>query len=187
MNLQHHFLIAMPSLNEPFFKRSVIYICEHNENGAMGLIINKPIKNLTIEDILKKLKISIDDRDHNIKIDKPVFSGGPLAEDRGFILHSAQRIFNNSIYISETVVITTSKDVLEIIGSHLQPSDILVSLGYCAWEKNQLENEIMTNSWLTMPASNIILFQTPISERWSKAALSIGVNINNISSDTGHA
>lgn len=187
MNLQHHFLIAMPSLQDPFFKRSVVYLCEHNEEGAMGLIINKPMENLTVEGILKKLKISADDRDPAIKLDKPVFTGGPLAEDRGFILHSAQRTFTSSIRISDNTVITTSRDVLESIGTAAQPSNVLVALGYCAWEKDQLENELMENAWLTTPANSNILFQTPISERWREAARSIGVDIHNMASDAGHA
>ncbi|MEL7698003.1 MULTISPECIES: YqgE/AlgH family protein [Pantoea] len=187
MNLQHHFLIAMPSLQDPFFKRSVVYLCEHNEEGAMGLIINKPMENLTVEGILKKLKISAEDRDPTIKLDKPVFTGGPLAEDRGFILHSAQRTFTSSIRISDNTVITTSRDVLESIGTTSQPSNVLVALGYCAWEKDQLENELMENAWLTTPANSNILFQTPISERWREAARSIGVDIHNMASDAGHA
>ncbi|WP_312055984.1 YqgE/AlgH family protein [Pantoea brenneri] len=187
MNLQHHFLIAMPSLQDPFFKRSVVYLCEHNEEGAMGLIINKPMENLTVEGILKKLKISAEDRDPAIKLDKPVFTGGPLAEDRGFILHSAQRTFTSSIRISDNTVITTSRDVLESIGTASQPDNVLVALGYCAWEKDQLENELMENAWLTTPANSNILFQTPISERWREAARSIGVDIHNMASDAGHA
>ncbi|MFW0700593.1 YqgE/AlgH family protein [Pantoea sp. R13S299] len=187
MNLQHHFLIAMPSLQDPFFKRSVVYLCEHNEEGAMGLIINKPMENLTVEGILKKLKISADDRDPSIKLDKPVFTGGPLAEDRGFILHSAQRTFTSSIRVSDNTIITTSRDVLESIGTASQPANVLVALGYCAWEKDQLENELMENAWLTTPANSNILFQTPISERWREAARSIGVDIHNMASDAGHA
>ncbi|WP_313678129.1 YqgE/AlgH family protein [Pantoea vagans] len=187
MNLQHHFLIAMPSLQDPFFKRSVVYLCEHNEEGAMGLIINKPMENLTVEGILKKLKISADDRDPAIRLDKPVFTGGPLAEDRGFILHSAQRTFTSSIRVSDNTIITTSRDVLESIGTASQPINVLVALGYCAWEKDQLENELMENAWLTTPANSNILFQTPISERWREAARSIGVDIHNMASDAGHA
>ncbi|MDT0175786.1 YqgE/AlgH family protein [Pantoea sp. RRHST58] len=187
MNLQHHFLIAMPSLQDPFFKRSVVYICEHNEEGAMGLIINKPMENLTVEGILKKLKITSGERDPAIRLDKPVFSGGPLAEDRGFILHSAQRIFSSSIRISDTTVITTSRDVLESLGTASQPEHVLVALGYCAWEKDQLENELMENAWLTTPANSNILFQTPIAERWREAARSIGIDIHSIASDAGHA
>lgn len=187
MNLQHHFLIAMPSLQDPFFKRSVVYVCEHNEEGAMGLIINKPMENLTVEGILKKLKIAEDNRDPAINLDKPVFSGGPLAEDRGFILHSAQRTFTSSIRVSDNTVITTSRDVLEAIGTASQPDHVLVALGYCAWEKDQLENELMENAWLTTPANSNILFQTPIAERWREAARSMGVDIHNMASDAGHA
>ncbi len=177
----------MPSLQDPFFKRSVVYLCEHNEEGAMGLIINKPMENLTVEGILKKLKISADDRDPAIRLDKPVFTGGPLAEDRGFILHSAQRTFTSSIRVSDNTVITTSRDVLESIGTASQPKNVLVALGYCAWEKDQLENELMENAWLTTPANSNILFQTPIAERWREAARSIGVDIHNMASDAGHA
>ncbi|MBK4764797.1 MAG: YqgE/AlgH family protein [Pantoea sp. Brub] len=187
MNLKHHFLIAMPSLKDPFFRRSVIYICEHNDEGAMGLIINKPMENITVEDILKKLKIFTENRDTTIKLNKPVFIGGPLAEDRGFILHSAQRVFNTSIHISDNTIITTSRDVLESIGSSSQPTNILVALGYCAWEKNQLENELIDNTWLTTPANSKVIFQIPISERWRVAALSIGVNIYTIANNIGHA
>jgi putative transcriptional regulator len=187
MNLQHHFLIAMPSLQDPLFKRSVVYICEHNEDGAMGLIVNKPMENLTVEGILKKLKISATDRDPAIKLDKPVYSGGPLAEDRGFILHSAQKVYSSSIRISDNTVITTSRDVLEAIGTASQPENVLVALGYCAWEKDQLENELLENAWLTTPANTNILFHTPIAERWREAARSMGVDIHNMTSDAGHA
>lgn len=187
MNLQHHFLIAMPALQDPFFKRSVVYVCEHNEEGAMGLIINKPMENLTVEGMLKKLEVVSDQRDPAIRLDRPVFGGGPLAEDRGFILHSAQHLFSSSIRISDTTVITTSRDVLESLGTASQPEHVLVALGYCAWEKNQLENELLENAWLTTPADETILFQTPIAERWRAAARSLGVDIHSIASDAGHA
>lgn len=187
MNLQHHFLIAMPALLDPFFKRSVVYVCEHNQDGAMGIIINKPMENLTVESILTKLKIAPSPRDPQIKLDKPVFSGGPLAEDRGFILHSAQRTFASSIRVSDNTVVTTSRDVLESLGTAEQPEHVLVALGYCAWEKDQLEGELLENAWLTTPADSNILFHTPIAERWREAAKSIGVDIHNITSEAGHA
>lgn len=187
MNLQHHFLIAMPSLQDPFFKRAVVYICEHNAEGAMGLIVNKPMENLTVEGILQKLKITSNERDPAISLDKPVFSGGPLAEDRGFILHSGPRVFNSSIRISDTTVITTSKDVLEAMGSQQQPEQVLMALGYCAWESNQLEQELLDNAWLTTPADSTILFHTPIADRWREAARSLGVDMHNMTNDAGHA
>lgn len=188
MNLQHNFLIAMPSIQDPLFKRSVIYICEHNEKeGAMGLIVNKPMEHLTVDGILKKLKISPLERNPTITLNKPVFTGGPLAEDRGFILHSAQRVYSSSIRISDHTVITTSRDVLEAMGTKEQPEQVLVALGYCAWGEAQLENELLGNAWLTTPAKTHILFQTPIAERWREAARSMGVDIHNMSSDAGHA
>jgi len=187
MNLQHHFLIAMPALQDPLFKRSVVYICEHNDEGAMGLIINKPMENLTVNGILQKLKIMPAQRDPQIKLDKPVFSGGPLADDRGFILHSAQRTFSSSIRVSDNTMITTSRDVLESLGTPEQPEQVLVALGYCAWEKDQLEGELLENAWLTAPANSNILFHTPIAERWREAAKSIGIDIHMITSEAGHA
>ncbi|PKH22703.1 YqgE/AlgH family protein [Enterobacterales bacterium CwR94] len=186
MNLQHHFLIAMPGLQDPLFKRSVVYICEHNDDGAMGLIVNKPMENLNVEDILKKLKIEPAETP-TTRLDKPVFAGGPLAEDRGFILHSNQGIFGSSIRVSDNTVITTSRDVLESLGTPKQPDHVLVALGYCAWEPNQLEGELMENAWLTAPAHSNILFHTPIAQRWREAAKSIGVDIHNIAGEAGHA
>ncbi len=135
MNLQHHFLIAMPALRDPIFRRSVVYICEHNTNGAMGIIVNKPLENLKIEGILEKLKITPEPRDESIRLDKPVMLGGPLAEDRGFILHTPPSNFASSIRISDNTVMTTSRDVLETLGTDKQPSDVLVALGYASGRK----------------------------------------------------
>lgn len=187
MNLQHHFLIAMPALQDPLFKRAVVYICEYNDEGAMGIIINKPLENLQIDGVLEKLKIDPEPRDPAIRLDKPVFIGGPLAEDRGFILHSPPDTFTSSIRISDETVITTSRDVLETIGTAKQPADVIVALGYSSWEKGQLEQEILDNAWLTAPADAAILFHTPISERWREAAKLIGIDIYNMPSEAGHA
>lgn len=187
MNLQHHFLIAMPALQDPLFKRSVVYICEYNDEGAMGIIINKPLENLQVDGVLEKLKIEPEPRDTTIRLDKPVFIGGPLAEDRGFILHSPPGNFGSSIRISDDTVITTSRDVLETLGTEKQPKEVIVALGYSSWEKGQLEQEIMENSWLTAPASAEILFHTPIAERWREAARLIGIDIHTMPSEAGHA
>jgi len=187
MNLQHHFLIAMPALQDPLFKQAVVYICEYNDEGAMGIIINKPLENLKVDGVLQKLKIDPEPRDPAIRLDKPVFIGGPLAEDRGFILHSPPDCFASSIRISDDTVITTSRDVLETIGTAKQPADVIVALGYSSWEKGQLEQEILDNAWLTAPADASILFHTPISERWREAAKLIGIDIHNMPSEAGHA
>ncbi|MCI1679446.1 MAG: YqgE/AlgH family protein [Ewingella americana] len=187
MNLQHHFLIAMPGLDEPTFKRSVVYVCEHNEDGAMGLVINKLVEDFTVENVLDKLEITPSPRDPAIRLDRPVFSGGPLADDRGFILHTPRAGFGSSIQISDTTMITTSKDVLETLGTPEQPKDVLVALGYAAWEQGQLEKELLDNAWLTIEANSDILFRTPIAERWREAAKMIGVDVSQLATHAGHA
>ncbi|QHA88069.1 YqgE/AlgH family protein [Serratia rhizosphaerae] len=187
MNLQHHFLIAMPTMQDPRFKRSVIYICEHNEDGAMGLVINKPVEQFTVESVLEKLKIAPADRDPAISLDKPVYAGGPLADDRGFILHTPQPGFDASIQISPETMITTSRDVLETLGTPEQPQEVLVALGYAGWEKGQLEQEVLENAWLTAEADSEILFHTPIANRWREAANRLGVDIRSIANHAGHA
>lgn len=187
MNLQHHFLIAMPGLYDPLFRRAVVYICEHNADGAMGIIINRPLDGLQVEGMLDKLKITPEPRDAALRLDKPVFVGGPLADDRGFILHSAPAAFTSSIPVSDDTVITTSRDVLETLGTPSQPAKVLVALGYSSWDKDQLEQEILDNAWLTAPASSKILFETPIAERWREAARLIGIDIFNLSTEAGHA
>ncbi|MFY9995887.1 MAG: YqgE/AlgH family protein [Leclercia sp.] len=186
MNLQHHFLIAMPALQDPIFRRSVVYICEYSDDGAMGIIINKPLENLTVEGILEKLKISQDARVPEIRLDKPVMLGGPLAEERGFILHTPPG-FASSIRISDNTVITTSRDVLETLGTENHPTEVLVALGYASWEKGQLEQEILDNAWLTAPADLNILFKTPIADRWRDAAKLIGIDIQTMPGVAGHA
>lgn len=169
------------------FHRAVVYICEHNEDGAMGIIINKPMENLKVEGILEKLKITPEPRDPSIRLDKPVMVGGPLAEDRGFILHTSPSSFASSIRISDNTVITTSRDVLETLGTAGQPSDVLVALGYASWEKGQLEDEILDNAWLTSPADMNILFKMPIANRWRDAARLIGIDIHIMPDIAGHA
>ncbi|MGY6027929.1 YqgE/AlgH family protein [Phytobacter sp. AG2a] len=187
MNLQHHFLIAMPALQDPLFRRSVVYVCEYNDDGAMGLIINKPLENLKVEGVLDKLKIQPEERDPDIRLDKPVLLGGPLAEDRGFILHTPPNNFSSSIRVSDNTIITTSRDVLETMGTARQPKEVLVALGYSSWEKGQLEQEILDNAWLTAPADLNILFKTPIADRWREAAKLIGIDILTMPGVAGHA
>src|SRR5690606_32653239 len=186
MNLQHHFLIAMPALQDPIFRRSVVYICEYNEDGAMGIIINKPLENLQVEGILDKLKIPAEAQLPEIRLDKPVMLGGPLAEDRGFLLHTPP-VFSSSIRISDHTVVTTSRDVLEALGTASQPYEVLVALGYASWEKGQLEQEILDNAWLTAPADMNSLFKTSIADRWRDAAKLIGIDILTMPGVAGHA
>lgn len=187
MNLQHHFLIAMPRMPDPRFKHSVIYVCEHNENGAMGLVINKPMEDLTVEKVLEKLNITPLQRDPAISLQLPVFAGGPLADDRGFILHSPCKEFDSSVLISPQTMITTSKDVLETFGTQEQPENILLALGYAGWEAGQLEQEVVDNAWLTSEADLNILFHAPIASRWREAAKHLGIDIRTIANHVGHS
>ncbi|XBC39507.1 MAG: YqgE/AlgH family protein [Buchnera aphidicola (Nurudea shiraii)] len=187
MSFQNHFLIAMPNLRNPFFKKSVIYIFKHDNNGAMGIIINKPIENLTIEKILNELKINISSNNTLSHLNKPVIIGGPISEDRGFILHSFKKKFISSILISKNIFITSSRDILEYIANNQDSKNMIMTLGHCIWNKNQLENEILNNIWLTTSANNSILFNTPLSEKWVKSAQNIGIDINILSTNFGHA
>lgn len=186
-NLQNHFLVAMPTLQDPLFKKSVVYICEHNHTGAMGIIINKPIAQYTIDSILKNLKIISSNRDPSILLNNPVFSGGPLLDDRGFIVHTAKKGFNSSVNISQTTMITTSQDILETLGTPNQPQNILIALGYSGWAQEQLEYELMENNWIIVPANEKILFHTPIVARWDNTLKILGIDICNITYNTGKA
>ncbi|URJ25317.1 YqgE/AlgH family protein [Candidatus Blochmannia ocreatus (nom. nud.)] len=186
-NLQNYFLVAMPKLTDPLFKQSVVYICEHNDSGAMGIVINKPVAKCTIETILTNLKVVPAIRDPSVRLDTPVFSGGPLLDDRGFILHTPKTGFGSSINISAEAMITTSKDILETLGTPNQPKEVLVALGYAGWAKGQLEHELMENTWLTVPANKKILFRTPVVSRWKEAAKILGIDICNVVDHIGHA
>ncbi|ARC53470.1 YqgE/AlgH family protein [Candidatus Riesia pediculischaeffi] len=186
MNLRNHFLIAMPMLVDPYFQRSVIYICEHNDKGAMGLMINKPIEQISINNILYNLNIKPLKKEKKRDLNQIVFSGGPLAEAHGFILHSPQKRFNSTLQLSDEIMITTSKDILESLGTDNQPEKTLVALGYSGWENGQLEKEMMKNNWLTVEANSEIIFHTPIMERWKEAASLIGIDICKISNQYGN-
>ncbi|WP_018693623.1 YqgE/AlgH family protein [Algicola sagamiensis] len=183
-NLQDHFLIAMPALRDSYFERSVTYICEHSEEGAMGLVINQPIS-LTIRELLTQ--IEIDSTDEFSQEENSVFAGGPVQNDRGFVLHSPGGTWNSSMQLTKDVSITTSKDILEAIGNNLAPEKFLVTLGYAGWSEGQLEQELIDNTWLTIPADEEILFDVPIHLRWQKAAEKIGIDVWQLSSQIGHA
>ncbi|WP_392565197.1 YqgE/AlgH family protein [Utexia brackfieldae] len=185
MNLKNHFLIAMPKVQDAIFEQSVVYICEHSHEGAMGIVINKSIDDLNVETVLARLDIT----PYKLcaEMEQPVFIGGPLAEEQGFILHTPQENFASSIRISDDIMITTSLDLLRSIGSKQQPDNILLALGYAGWQENQLEKEIINNDWLVSPAYPQIIFDEPIETRWQSAAKKLGVNINTISSLLGNA
>lgn len=182
-NLTNHFLIAMPGLEDPNFFHTVTYICEHNSDGAMGIVINRPM-DLQLSDIFEQLEIKIS----SLSISQqPVYLGGPVQSDRGFVLHDSSTEWNSTLRINTEISVTTSLDILEAIASDKGPSESLVALGYAGWGAGQLEEELSQNAWLSGPAKSEIIFQRASDERWQAAADLLGVDLNLLSSDTGHA
>jgi len=179
--LKHHFLLAMPSQAGSYFGDSIIYLCEHNSDGAMGIIINKPMP-LSLADLLQQLGF-----ENNLDDDSKVLEGGPVQTERGFILHSDDVRFDASLDLGEGLVLTTARDVLESIGRAEGPRDHLVALGYAGWSSGQLEAEIAENAWLTCPAGEEILFHTPHAKKVDRAARSLGIDFRLIAGHAGYA
>ena len=148
-NLTSHFLIAMPALQEGFFAGTLTYVCEHNESGALGIVVNRPIS-LTLGEMFDQIKIPL----HQSRLEKmPVHFGGPVQTERGFVLHDTQGNWQSTLRINDRMALTTSRDILEAMGEGKGPRNAIVSLGYAGWEQGQLEHEMTENAWLTMPAS----------------------------------
>jgi len=183
-SLKNHFLIAMPSLTDPYFNKSVVYLCEHDEQGAMGFIVNHPVK-LTIQELLKNAE-SIDYEPAPPLIE-PVFLGGPLDMDRGFILHSPDENFTQSTALNEQLMMSNSNSILSSLGTESAPTNYMVTLGYSSWDAGQLEDEISKNQWLTISYENDTIFKTPVDKRWSASLKRLGINPSQLSSDIGHA
>ncbi len=171
----------MPQLNDPWFSHSVCYICDHNEDGSMGLVINKPL-DMQLVEILKELKI-----DTNKPQEQPVLQGGPVSPEQGFILYHGKVKTEQNMEIAPNINLTTSKEILEEIGQGQGPENMLICLGYAGWEAGQLEAEITANSWLTIPADDELLFNTPPQDIARAAAKKLGVDINLLSGQSGHA
>jgi len=188
INLTHHFLIAMPGLDDAAFARSVIYMCEHSDRGALGLVINKP-SDINLQGLFDKVDLPLRRGDLT---DSPVFQGGPVQTERGFVLHECMLAGSESVYASTMTIpggleMTTSKDVLEALSSGAGPRKVFVSLGYSAWGQGQLESEISDNSWLTVAADLAVIFDTPVEQRYDKALLLLGVQSWMLSPEAGHA
>ena len=188
INLTHHFLIAMPGLDDAAFARSVIYMCEHSDRGALGLVINKPSE-INLQGLFDKVELPLRRVDLT---DFPVFQGGPVQTERGFVLHECMLAGSESVYASTMTIpggleMTTSKDVLEALSSGAGPRKVFVSLGYSAWGQGQLESEISDNSWLTVEADLAVIFDTPVEQRYDKALLLLGVQSWMLSPEAGHA
>ncbi len=182
-SLTGHFLIAMPSLNDGFFNQAVTYICEHDENGSFGIIINQQT-GITLKQIAKEMAIETENNYHD---KQPVFIGGPVDQGRGFILHRPTGNWQSSLKVSNNVALTTSKDILQAIVNNEGPEDNIVALGYAGWAAGQLDDEMASNTWLNCPADEQIIFNTPVAERWKAAANIIGIDLSLLSSDAGHA
>ena len=191
-NLTHHFLIAMPGLQDESFSRSVVYLCEHSERGALGLIINKP-SDISVKNLFDKVDLSL--RREDLRQD-PVFHGGPVQTDRGFVLHEPMLMdraeTDESAYASTMTIpggleMTTSKDVLEALSTGAGPRRVLITLGYSSWGEGQLESELGENAWLTVGADLSVIFDTPVSERYDRALALLGLQAWMLSPEAGHA
>lgn len=180
----NHFLIAMPALDDVNFSQSVTFICEHNAEGAMGITINRP-SDILLQDILEQSQIKAANSDVAHEF---VFQGGPVQIDRGFILHtSSEKEWDASLDVTDDIQLTSSKDILEAIAKGQGPEEHLITLGYAGWGSGQLEKEIAENTWLSCPANMDIIFHTPIEKRWESAASLLGIDLQLLSNEAGHA
>ncbi len=177
-------LLAMPAMGDPRFDRSVIYVCSHDESGAMGLVINNAFDNLSFKDLLEQLDIEVD---HSDLPDVTMHSGGPVEPGRGFVLHSADYVQESTLITSEKLALTATVDILKAIANDHGPHHHLLALGYAGWGAGQLEQEIQNNAWLTAEADEEIIFNTDLEQKWPRAMAMLGVNISMLSSDAGHA
>ena len=192
INLTHHFLIAMPGLEDESFSRSVVYVCEHSERGALGLIINKP-SDINVKNLFDKVDLSL--RREDLRKD-PVFHGGPVQTERGFVLHEPMLMdkmeTDESAYAATMAIpggleMTTSKDVLEALSTGAGPRRVLITLGYSSWGEGQLESELGENAWLTVAADLSVIFDTPVAERYDRALALLGLKAWMLSPEAGHA
>lgn len=182
-SLSNHFLIAMPALDDPNFHHTTTFICEHDEDGALGVVINRPM-NMRLAEILKYMDIEPGSEEISAA---PVYMGGPVQSDRGFVLHEPSGNWEATLKVTDTIGITSSRDILQAIAAGEGPERAIVTLGYAGWGAGQLEQELADNTWLSGPASSKIVFDTPSEQRWQAAAALLGVDLNLLSSDAGHA
>jgi len=183
VSLANHFLIAMPALLDPNFARTVTYLCEHDQHGAMGLIINRPLE-LSVHELLAQLEIEFTDGRFAAT---PVFQGGPVQTERGFVLHQPVGRWEATLPITDDVGMTVSRDILEAIAQGDAPERFLVALGYAGWGAGQLEHEMVENAWLSGPADAGVIFDEPVEQRWALSAAHLGIDLSLLSSDIGHA
>ena len=182
-SMNNQLLIAMPGMADPNFHSTVTLICEHNDDGALGIIINRPTA-LSLGGLLKQLELENSATDN---ADAPVLDGGPVARERGFVLHSPSEEYESSVAVSTGIQLTLSRDVLDSLAAGDGPDRSVVALGYAGWQAGQLEAEMLHNTWLNVPATPEMIFDVPFVERWASAAASMGIDISQISPHAGHA
>ena len=181
-NLRDHFLIAMPQLEGSYFSHTVTYICDHNEHGAMGIVINQTM-DIDMLEVFKQLKITGD----NYTQETPILLGGPVNKHQGLVLHRNQGNWTSTLKVTPSVSITASKDIISAIANNDAPSGAQLVLGYAGWSAGQLEDEIADNAWLTTKADERILFDVPVEQRWSEVSKTIGIDLNLLTSSAGRA
>ena len=182
-SLTNQLLIAMPGMLDPNFSTTVTLICEHNDDGALGIVINRPTP-LKLGGLFEQL--AVDDPDPGAS-DDPVLSGGPVGTERGFVLHGPEHNYENTLAVSDSICLTLSRDIIDAMALGDGPDKSLVALGYAGWEPGQLEEEMLANSWLNVPATPEIVFNIPFKDRWDSAARTLGIDIACMSPDAGHA
>jgi len=182
--LQNHFLIAMPAMGDPNFSGTVTYLCQHSDEGALGIIINRPL-DMQVGEVFRQLDFDVVDSDQS---ERPVLGGGPVKPGMGFVLHQSDEDFESTLDTKGADIrVTVSKDILSAMASGKGPQRALVALGYAGWEAGQLEAELAANAWLSAPADPEIVFETPFQERWEAAAGILGVDIHQLSTYSGNA
>jgi putative transcriptional regulator len=182
-SLQGQFLIAMPGMGDPNFAGTVAYICKHDEDGALGIVINRPT-DMTLGEIFEQLSLEVGDETQGMQ---PVLNGGPVQPDRGFVLHQSDQGFDSTVDPAADVKVTVSQDILTTMAKGDGPTPAIVALGYAGWASGQLESELAANAWLCTPADPAIIFSTPFAERWKAAAALLGVDILQMTNYAGHA
>lgn len=182
-SLEGQLLIAMPGMQDPNFSETVAFICKHDENGAIGIVVNRP-SDMSLGEVCRQLKFEGDLGEDG---DQPIMNGGPVQPDRGFVLHISDKTFDSTVDPDAPIKVTVSQDVLKAIARGEGPKPVLVALGYAGWSSGQLESEIAANAWLNAPVEPAIIFETPIENRWRAAAELIGVDLSRVTSYAGHA
>lgn len=186
LNLANHFLIAMPSMLDPVFGGTVVYLCEHNADGALGVIINKPT-DITMDTLFDRIDLKLEIKADRFRGIQTVMFGGPVQVERGFVLHAPLSDFSSMMTVTDEVALTTSKDILEAVAAGEGPQRLLVSLGCAGWGAGQLEEEIVRNGWLTVPADPAIIFDLPIEQRFAAAIRLLGIDPMMLTGEAGHA